>query len=136
MDLGARTQLTEWARREVARIEALSEEELIIEVTNAMMGSDYSWRSINTRMQRLDANSTVYLDWSSLWSLKKKWESIPSVTCGRQSKTTTTVQSVGSHNKIRSTEDFRVLLVNLKLITARAGLGGEGISDSDYYRTL
>jgi hypothetical protein len=136
MDLDTRTPLIEWGRREVARIEALSEEELIIEVTNVMNGDNYSWRSIKTKMQRLDANSTLYLDWSSLWNLKQKWENIPPITRGRQSKTTATIQSNGSRSKIRNTQEIRVLLVKLKLITTRAGVGEEGILNSDSFRTL
>lgn len=132
MDLDAQTQLTDWALREGARIKALSEDEVIIEITNAMNGENYSWRSIKTRMERLDPNSTLYLDWSSLWILKKKWEDIPSTTNrGRQNKPSTIAQSNASHSKTQITQEFRILLVKLKLVTARAGLGKEGKSDLD-----
>lgn len=127
MTPGARTQLTEWAHREVARIEALSDEELVIEVTNVMNGDIYSWKSIQTRMQQLDANPALRLEWSSLWNLKKKWERFDSVT--QQNGVVPTTETVQS---LRNPQALRVLLVKPKLITSRAGLGKEGRSDPCY----
>lgn len=66
MTIDTRTKMTESARREVARIDALSKKKLIIEVLNVMNGDTYPWRSIQTRTRQLDANSALYIDWSNL----------------------------------------------------------------------
>jgi hypothetical protein len=124
-----------WACRELARIEALPNSNLIFELTNAMNGHTYSWRSIQTTLRHLDTNDSLYLDWSDLCSLKRKWNSIPSLT--RESNHEDIIQGLSRDSSRRTwnPNHLRKLLTILILIPFRAGLKEEQGIWPSFYRS-
>jgi hypothetical protein len=116
---------TTWADRELVRIKALPNADLIIEVHNAMNGHTYSWRVIQRRLQRLDTDNNIYLDWIDLCKLKQTWDRIPSLTRERQHKDIVERLSRDLSRRAWNLKHLRTLLINLKLILIRAGLEEE-----------
>jgi hypothetical protein len=73
----------DWSIQTVLRIEALSEEEVFLELQGVMEGQDYSWHSINELLQgRLDqgdleftrVDGDVLFEWNILCNEKRRWE--------------------------------------------------------------
>jgi hypothetical protein len=114
-----------WADRELARIKALPNADLIIEVHSAMNGHTYSWRSIQRRLQHLDTDNNIFLDWNDLRSLKQTWDSIPSLTRERQHKDISQRLSRDLSRRAWNLKHLRTLLIRLKLILIHAGLEEE-----------
>lgn len=114
-----------WACRELARIEALPNADLIVEVHNAMNGHTYSWRSIQATLRHLDIDDSLYLDWNDLCHLKHTWDSIPSLTRERQHEDIVQSLSRDLSRQRWNLKHLRKLLIGLKLILIRAGLEEE-----------
>lgn len=114
-----------WAYRELLRIDALQDAELIHELCRAMNGYTYSWKSINMCLGRLDANDTVHLDWQDLCRLKETWDSFPSLTLERQHQDIMQGLSPALGSPSWNPRLFRTLLLNLRLILIRAGFEEE-----------
>jgi hypothetical protein len=114
-----------WADREIVRINALPNADLIMELHSAMNGHTYSWRSIQRCLQHLDTDNNVSLDWSDLCSLKQTWDRMPSLTRERQSKDIAERLSQDPSHRAWDLKYLRALLISLKLILIRAGLAEE-----------
>ncbi len=102
-----------WPKREVLRIEALSEQQVLSELQEIMEGRNYSWHSINKLLQdQLDKEALeftfidgdILFEWSNLCDEKRKWErkGCLSDDCA---------------------EFNRDCLINLKILPFQAGLG-------------
>jgi DNA polymerase elongation subunit (family B) len=116
---------TTWADRELVRIKALPNADVIIEVHKAMNGHTYSWRCIQRRLQRLDIDNNIYLDWIDLCKLKQTWDRIPSLTKERQHKDIVERLSRDLSYQSWNLKYLRMLLISLKLILIRAGIKEE-----------
>ncbi len=114
-----------WADREIVRINALPNADLIMELHSAMNGHTYSWRSIQRRLQHLDTDINVSLDWNDLCSLKQTWDRIPSLSRERQSKDIAERLSQDASHRAWNLKYLRALLISLKLILIRTGLAEE-----------
>jgi hypothetical protein len=104
-----------WPEREVLRIEALSEQQVLSELQEIMEGRSYSWHSINQLLQdQLDKEALevtfidgdILFEWNNLCDEKRKWErkGCLSNDCA---------------------EFNRDCLINLKILPFQAGLGLE-----------
>lgn len=102
-----------WLKREVLRIEALSEQQVLSELQEIMEGRGYSWHSINELLQdQLDKEALeftfidgdILFEWNNLCDEKRKWErkGCLSNECA---------------------EFNRDCLINLKILPFQAGLG-------------
>jgi hypothetical protein len=102
-----------WPKREVLRIEALSEQQVLSELQEIMKGHGYSWHSINKLLQdQLDKEALeftfidgdILFEWNNLCDEKRKWErnGCLSADCA---------------------EFNRDCLINLKILPFQAGLG-------------
>lgn len=111
-----------WAAQELMRIEALPNADLIIEVHHAMNGQTYSWRSIRRRLQNLDIDQSLQLDWNDLCNLKQTWDSIPSLTRERQHQDVVQGLSRDLNRRTWDLKHLRRLLTGLKLVLIRAGV--------------
>ncbi|KAE8441677.1 hypothetical protein EG329_004549 [Mollisiaceae sp. DMI_Dod_QoI] len=109
-----------WAYRELVRIEALPNADLILEVHNAINGHNYSWKSIQTKLRHLNVDYSLYLEWDTLCHLKRTWETFPSLTRDKQHEDI--VASLSRDDKAWNPKYLRTLLVNLRLIPIRAGV--------------
>ena len=114
-----------WARRELVRIEALPNADLIVEVHNAMNGHTYSWRSIQRTLHHLDIDYSLYLEWNDLCTLKHTWDGLPSLTRERQREDIVQGLSRDLSRRTWNLNHLRTLLISLKLILIRAGLEEE-----------
>ncbi|PMD60266.1 uncharacterized protein K444DRAFT_482987, partial [Hyaloscypha bicolor E] len=72
-----------WPKREVLRIKALSEQQVLSELQEIMEGRSYSWHSINELLQdqlHKEALEFTFIDgdilfeWNNLCNEKRKWE--------------------------------------------------------------
>ena len=114
-----------WAYRELLRIDALQEAELIHELCRLMNGHTYSWKRIDHCLRCLDANDILHLDWQDLCSLKETWDSFPSLTRERQHQDIMPGLSLALGDPSWDSKPFRTLLLNLRLILVRAGFDEE-----------
>ena len=114
-----------WAYRELLRIDALQDAELIHELCRLMNGHTYSWKRIHDCLSCLDANDILHLDWQDLCSLKETWDSFPSLTRERQHQDIMPGLSLALGNPSWDPRPFRTLLLNLRLILVRAGFDEE-----------
>jgi hypothetical protein len=118
-----------WTVHESHRIKALSEPDLITEVHNAMNGSTYSWHSIHKQLQKDRTDYTIFQEWSYLCDLKRDWETDPLVLRARRSgarfHAESEISGLSERNLWRP-QSYRALLLRLKLLPIRAGLGIEG----------
>ena len=105
-----------WSEREVERIEALSDHQVITELHQIMIGDNYSWHRINQLLQgQLDEKvieftvegGDVIFEWNNLCDERREWEK-----SGRLS--------------VCSAEFNRDCLINLKILPIRGGMGNEG----------
>lgn len=105
-----------WPKLEVLRIEALSDEDVLLELESIMEGRNYSWHSINEQMQaELDKGALeftaedgdVLFEWNNLCDEKRNWE--------RE-----------GHFSLSYADFNRDCLINLKIIPTKAGLGSKG----------
>ena len=105
-----------WPNREVLRIEALSDKQVLAELQAIMEGCAYSWHKINQLLQaELDKDALeftledgdVIFEWNNLCDEKRQWE------------------RKRSHS-VQSAEFNRDCLINLKIIPIQGGLGIEG----------
>jgi hypothetical protein len=109
-----------WAYQEIARINALSNEELITELHRAMDGDSYSWQSINQRMGELEIDYGLYDTWNIIWKKKRDWEKR-----AEQDRPF----SAGDELAKLSRADLcqhRLVLINMKVTPIFAGLWAEG----------
>jgi hypothetical protein len=123
-----------WAVHEISRIKSLPDTDLITEVHNAMNGSTYSWHSIHKQLQRNKIDYSLFQEWSYLCDLKRDWESNPSVLQARHNGVYFNAESVISGLSERDLwrpHSYCALLLNLKLLPIRAGLGIEGNAYTD-----
>jgi len=111
-------EFTRWPKREVLRIEALPDQDVISELESIMDGRNYSWHSINEQMQaQLDKRALeftaedgdVLFEWNNLCHEKRNWE-----------------QEGRGRFSLSCAEFNRDCLINLKIIPTKAGLGFEG----------
>ena len=107
--------LSLWPEREVFRIEALSEQQVLLELQDIMEGRSYSWHSINELLKaQLDKeileftlmDGDIIFEWNNLCIEKQKWERK-----GRLSNS--------------CAEFNRDCLINLKILPFQAGFGLE-----------
>jgi predicted RNA-binding protein YlxR (DUF448 family) len=105
-----------WPNREVLRIEALSDIQVLAELQDIMEGRGYSWHKINQLLQaELDKDALEYtlkdgdviFEWNNLCDERRQWE------------------KKGSHS-VQCAEFNRDCLINLKIIPIQGGLGVEG----------
>ena len=110
------SDLAFYPRREVLRIEALSDSQVLSELHEIMDGRNYSWHGINELLQvQLDtgvleftlAHGDVLFEWNNLCDEKRIWE--------RERRFS-----------VDCPEFNRDCLINLKLLPTQAGLGHEG----------
>ncbi len=105
-----------WPRREVLRIQALSDKQVLTELQEIMEGRNYSWHKISQLLQaQLDKGALeftledgdVIFEWNNLCHEKREWERNRrfSVSCAEFKKD---------------------CLINLKIIPIQGGLGFEG----------
>ena len=123
-----------WAAHEISRIESLPDTDLITEVHNAMNGFTYSWRSIHKQLQKNKIDYSLFQEWSYLCDLKRDWERNPSVLGARHNGVYFDAELVilGLSNRdLWRPNSYRALLLNLKLLPIRAGLGVEGNAYTD-----
>jgi hypothetical protein len=109
-----------WAYQEIARVNALSNEELITELHHAMDGDNYSWQSINQRMRELEIDYDLYDTWNIICKKKRDWE-----------KTAEQDRPCSAGDKLAKLSEadlckHRVVLINMKVIPIFAGLWAEG----------
>jgi len=111
-------EFTRWPKREVLRIEALPDQDVISELESIMDGRNYSWHSINEQMQaQLDKRALeftaedgdVLFEWNNLCYEKRNWE-----------------QEGRGRFSLSCAEFNRDCLINLKIIPTKGGLGFEG----------
>lgn len=112
-----------WAHRELSRIKALSNEELVTEVHHAMNGDNYSWRSINQRLRELEIDYDLYDTWNIICDKKRDWEKIidqnrPFSAC-----------AILARLSEADLSKHRAVLINMKIIPIFAGLWTEGNVD-------
>ena len=109
-----------WQKREVLRIEALSEQQVLSELQDVMEGHNYSWHTINELLQgQLDkgdlefmvVDGDVLFEWNNLCDKKWEWE--------RKGR------------PLNNSVDFnRDCLINLMVLPFQAGLGHESTSSN------
>jgi hypothetical protein len=109
-----------WAYQEIARINALSNEELITELHRAMDGDSYSWQSINQRMGELEIDYGLYDTWNIICKKKRDWQ--------RRAEQD---QPFSAGDKLAKPPEadlcqHRAVLINMKVIPIFAGLWAEG----------
>jgi len=105
-----------WANLETLRIQELSSNNVLNELQNVMNGSQYSWKSIHHRLQELNVEYSIYLEWNALCTIKREWDE----------------HHVLNGAAIARTEwrpsSYQALLISLKVFPIQAGLGAEGKS--------
>ena len=112
-----------WAYRDLLRIDALQEAELIHELYRLMNGHTYSWERVDDCLRCLDVNDIIHLNWQDLCSLKETWDSFPSRE--RQHQDIMQDLLLALSNLGWNPRPFRTLLLNLRLILIRAGFDEE-----------
>ena len=104
-----------WSKQAVVRIEAMSDDQVLLELQEVMEGQNYSWHSINELLQdRLEKGDIEYtlvggdvvFEWNNLCDEKRAW--------GKN--------GVLSHE---SPEFNRDCLINLMILPFQGGLGFE-----------
>jgi hypothetical protein len=110
------TMALAWANLETLRIQELSGNNVLNELQNVMNGSQYSWKSIHHRLQELNVEYSIYLEWNALSTIKREWDE----------------HHVLNGVAIAKTEwrpsSYQALLISLKVFPIQAGLGAEGKS--------
>ena len=105
-----------WQEKEIDRVNALSDRQVLAELQRIMDGYDYSWHTINQALQEQLNDGTleftlehgdVSFEWNNLCDERREWKKR-----GRFS--------------VCSADFNRDCLINLKIIPVRAGLGDKG----------
>ena len=105
-----------WPNREVLRIEALTDKQVLAELHAIMEGRGYSWHKINELLQaELDKDALeftledgdVIFEWNNLCDVRRQWERKRS-------------------DSVQCAEFHRDCLINLKIMPIQGGLGLEG----------
>jgi hypothetical protein len=103
-----------WVSRETIRIQKLSSSDSLNELHNVLNGSQYSWTSIHHRLQELNVEYPIYLEWNALCSIKREWD-----------KNSVFNLSAIARNEWRP-NSYQALLTSLKVFPIQAGLGADG----------
>ena len=121
-------EFTLWEQQKIAKVQALSDDEVLRGLEDIMLGRNYSWHNIACRLQvRLNAGllqlesfepGNILYEWNVLCDEKIEWQrrGCPS---------------------FKSFKFNRASLTNLLIIPTQAGLGFEGkLSTHTYFETL
>jgi hypothetical protein len=118
-----------WQKREISRIESLSDDEVLKEVQNIMNGQNYSWFSLDKHLRAIEISGVLYSEWAILWEAKRSWDKASHlVQClGGSSLDATDIYSYVVRRKLWRTCSYRHVLLTMKILPTYSGLKAKGI---------
>jgi hypothetical protein len=117
-----------WQKQEIARIENLTRDEVLIEVQNIMNEQNYSWYSLDKRLREVEITSALYNEWALLWEAKRNWDKASHLvqSLGGSSSDTSTIFSYVARRKLWRATSYRYILLTLKILPTSSGLKAKG----------
>ncbi|PMD22687.1 hypothetical protein NA56DRAFT_94734 [Hyaloscypha hepaticicola] len=118
-----------WQKQEIARIEKLTSDEVLIEVQNIMNGQNYSWYSLDKRLRDIEITSALYSEWALLWEAKRNWDKASHLvqSLGGSSSDTSAIFSYVFRRNLWRSASYRCILLTLKILPTYSGLKAKGI---------
>ncbi len=119
--------VTAWIEQETRRIECLSNEGLIEEIHRIMTGESYSWQSINLKLRELNSiDYSMCREWKYLCDRKRAWDENVKENHISRCFDASAILAELRQGCAWNFDAQRYLLMQLKIVPIRAGLGEAG----------